>query len=407
MSAREFDIVVYGATGFTGKLVAEYLLATYGVDGGVRWAIAGRFSSKLDAVRTELAAPAGLPTIIADAAHPATLEAMARRTRVVLTTVGPYQLYGEPLIAACVAAGTDYVDLCGEPAWMAAMIAKYEAQAKASGARIVFSCGFDSIPFEGGVFFLQQEAKRRFGAPCPRVRGRVRKIKGGASGGTIASGMATAEASARDPSLIRLLANPYALVPDPPQTRQPRSDAVVYDDDIPSWSAPFIMATINTKNVHRGNALMNYSYGRDFTYDEMQMTSDGAAGRNRAKAARSQIGLMMGLIGFAPTRALLRRFALPKPGQGPGKSAREAGMFELLFIGDFPDGRGLRAVVTGDRDPGYGATSKMIGEAALCMVQDISRERTPGGIWTALSAMGEALLARLEAKAGVKFSIEA
>ncbi len=404
MSEREFDLIVYGATGFTGRLVAEYLLSAYGAGGDVRWAIAGRNRNKLEAVRDGLGAPRDLPLVAADAADPASLEAMAKRAKVVLTTVGPYQLYGEPLLAACVAAGTDYVDLCGEPAWMAAMIPRYEAQAKASGARIVFSCGFDSIPFDCGVLFLQQHAKQRLGGAAPRVRGRVRTMKGGFSGGTIASMFATMEAAKRDPNLPALMRNPYALVSNPPSVRQPSGEAALHDSDIDAWSAPFIMAVINTKNIHRTNALLDYAYGRDFSYDEMQIMGAGAAGEKRAKAAVGQTKVQTALLAFAPTRALLRRFALPKPGQGPSKHERETGSYEVLFVCDFPDGRSLRAVVAGDKDPGYGSTSKMISEAALCLARDVAQ--TPGGIWTPAAAMGEALIARLQAKAGLTFRLD-
>ncbi len=405
MSEKEFDLIIYGATGFTGRLVAEYLLASYGTGGDVAWAMAGRDLAKLKAVRGEIGAPESLPLVEANAADPASLEAMARRACAIISTVGPYQLYGEALVAACAEAGTDYVDLCGEPAWMAAMIPAYEAQAKASGARIVFSCGFDSIPFDCGVFFLQQQAMERFGAPFPRVRGRVRTMKGGFSGGTLASMLATLEAGRRDPSIIKTMTNPYALVAAPPPVRQPRGDKIVHDSDIPSWSAPFIMAAINTKNVHRTNALTQYRYGRDFSYDEMQMTGDGAAGKRRAKAALGQMRMQMGLLAFGPTRALLRRFALPKPGQGPSKHERETGSYEVLYVGDFPDGRSLRAVVSGDKDPGYGSTSKMISEAALCLAAT-PRETTPGGVWTPAAAIGAALIARLQEKAGLRFGLE-
>lgn len=405
MSAQEFDVIIYGASGFTGRLVAEYLFKTYGAGGPVRWAMAGRDVGKLELVRDEIGAPASVPLIAADARDAASLDALARRTRAIITTVGPYQLYGEPLVAACVGAGTDYVDLCGEPAWMAAMIALYESAAKASGARIVFSCGFDSIPFDCGVFYLQQQAMERFGGPCVRVRGRVRTMKGGFSGGTMASMLATLEAGRRDPSIVKTMTNPYALVGEAPAVRQPRGDSVCYDADIPSWSTPFIMAAINTKNVHRSNALMQFRYGRDFTYDEMQMTGDGDAGERRAKAAANQARMQMGLLAFSPTRALLRQFALPKPGQGPSKHERETGSYEVLYVGDMADGRSLRAVVSGDKDPGYGSTSKMISEAALC-IADTPRETTPGGIWTPAAAMGATLIERLQAKAGLRFGLE-
>jgi short subunit dehydrogenase-like uncharacterized protein len=404
MSAQEFDVIVYGASGFTGKLVAEHLLQTYGAEGEVRWAIAGRDEEKLKAVRTELKAPFSLPIVTAGASDSGAIDAMAHRARVIITTVGPYQRYGEGLLAACAKAGTDYVDLCGEPNWMAAMIDKYEKAAKESGARIVFSCGFDSIPFDCGVWFAQREAQARFGQPLRDVRGRVRKMKGTFSGGTAASLLATVEAAQKDERVAALMSDPFALAPTRLRA-QPDSETPTEDDDLGSWSAPFVMAAINTKNVHRTNALANYPYGRDFTYSEMMFTGPGAEGRKRANAAAGQARLQRTLLNFGPTRALLTQFALPKPGQGPDKQARETGMYDVLFAGVTNDGRTLRAAVSGNKDPGYGSTSKMLAEAALTL-NDTSRQQTPGGIWTPAAAMGDALIARLQEKAGLKFVLE-
>ncbi|MBL8544885.1 MAG: saccharopine dehydrogenase NADP-binding domain-containing protein [Hyphomonadaceae bacterium] len=404
MSAQEFDIVVYGATGFTGKLVTEHLMRAYGAAGEVRWAMAGRDEEKLKTVRNEIGAPYTLPIIVAGATDSNALDALAHRARVVITTVGPYQRYGEGLLAACAKAGTDYVDLCGEPNWMADMIAKYEKTAKESGARIVFSCGFDSIPFDCGVWFLQREAQARFGQPLRDVRGRVRKMKGTFSGGTMASMLATLEATKRDPSLGARMADPFLLSPER-QAPQPNGDVVTEDADINSWAAPFVMASINTKNVHRTNALAKYPYGKDFTYSEMMMTGGGAQGQKRAKSALGASNMQRALLGFAPTRMLLTQFALPKPGEGPDEAARESGMFDVLYVGTAADGRLLRASVHGDKDPGYGSTSKMISEAAITL-NDTSRQTTPGGIWTPAAAMGDALIARLQEKAGLTFKLE-
>jgi short subunit dehydrogenase-like uncharacterized protein len=404
MGALEFDVIVYGATGFTGRLVAEHMLASYGVGADVRWAIAGRDIEKLKAVRSELGAYE-LPLIEASATNAQSLDTMAHRARCIISTVGPYQLYGEGLVAACARAGTDYVDLCGEPNWMASMIERYEKEAKQTGARIVFSCGFDSIPFDGGVWFLQQAAIERFGQPAQRVRGRVRKMKGGFSGGTVASMLATFEAARRDPSVLRGMTDPFLLSPAA-LAPQPRGDAVVHDEDLGAWAAPFIMAAINTKNVHRTNALTNYRYGRDFKYDEMQATGGGAKGRSRARALNNASRIQAGMLGFAPTRALLQAFALPKPGQGPSKEERESGEYEVLFVGTLSDGRMIKASVYGDKDPGYGSTSKMISEAALCLVHDTPKSVTPGGIWTPSAAMGAGLIARLEQRAGLRFKLE-
>ena len=281
---REFDVIVYGATGYTGRLVAEFISQQYGSDAALNWAMAGRSAEKLAEVAKLIEAPMELPFVIADADDPESLAALASRTKVVISTVGPYQLYGEPLLEACVVAGTDYVDLCGEPAWMRQMIDKYEDQAKKSGARIVFSCGFDSIPFDLGVFLLQEEAKSRFGEPASRVKGRVRSMQGGFSGGTAASLKATIESVGKDPSIITLLTNPFALAPDFEGPAQPDDSKPYLDETVESWVAPFIMAAINTRNIHRSNFLLGHAYGADFEYDEMMMTGPGKAGEEMAQA---------------------------------------------------------------------------------------------------------------------------
>lgn len=404
-AAHQFDVVVYGATGFTGRLVAEHLLATYGANGDVVWAMAGRNAEKLAAVRDEIGAPESLPLVTAHADDAYAVRDLCRSTRVVLTTVGPYQLYGEKLVKACAETGADYVDLCGEPAWMADMIAACDAPAKKSGARIVFSCGFDSIPFDVGVWFLQKHAKERFGAPCTRVKGRVRKMRGAFSGGTAASLIATVEAAGRDRSVMAKLRDPFALTPGFSGPRQPSGRKPHYDEDARAWAAPFVMAPINTKNVHRTNALLGHPYGEDFVYDEMMLTGEGRDGEKRAKAMARNDTLQNLALAFGPTRALVRAF-LPKPGEGPSQEARETGFYDILFIGKTADGRELRAAVSGAKDPGYGSTSKMIAESAVALVRDIPREATPGGVWTAAAALDGALLARLEASAGLRFTIE-
>ena len=365
---RAFDVIVFGATGFTGALVAEVMVARAAVEGGrLRWAMAGRSAAKLAQVRDRIGAPASVPLITADATDARALANLVRQAKVVITTVGPYQRHGEALITACAEAGTDYVDLCGEPLWMAQMIPRLQAPAAASGARIVFSCGFDSIPFDLGVVFLQAEAQRRFGQPLQRVHGRVRRMKGGLSGGTAASLLATLEQTGRDPALAQMMADPFALTPGFCGPVQPEGESARYDALARSWTGPFIMATINTKNVHRSNALRGHPWGRDFAYDERLMLGDGAAGRRKALLLAASTRVQGALLGFGPTRALLGRLALPQPGQGPSRAQREAGRFDLLFIGQTADGRTLRASVQGDRDPGYGSTSKMITEAALCL----------------------------------------
>ena len=404
---KQFDVIVFGATGFTGRLVAEVLAARCAAGGGPRWAMAGRSLDKLAQVRQLIGAPDSVPLIAADATDAAALADLVRQTHVVITTVGPYQRHGEALITACAEAGTDYVDLCGEPVWMAKMIPRLQPLAAASGARIVFSCGFDSIPFDLGVVFLQAEAEQRFGAPLQRVHGRVRRMKGGLSGGTAASMLATMEQTGRDPAAERTLADPFALTPGFVGPVQPEGDSALYDPLARAWTGPFVMATINTKNVHRTNALRGHPWGRDFAYDERMMLGMGAAGHGLALAMAGFTWLQNRLLAFGPSRTLLGRLALPQPGQGPGKRQREAGRYDLLFIGQTADGRTLRASVQGDRDPGYGSTSKMITEAALCLAEDVNRRATAGGVWTPGAAMGLALVRRLEAHAGLRFQIEA
>ena len=384
---RDFDIIVYGATGFTGRLVAEYLVGI----GASRWAMAGRSQAKLAEVRHLIGAPGDTPLVVADADDPASLKAMAERTAVVLTTVGPYRLYGTPLVAACAAAGTAYVDLCGEPAWMRHMIDAHEETAQRTGSRIVFSCGFDSIPFDLGVLTLQEAAEAKFGKPLPRVKGRVRSMQGGFSGGTAASLKATLAAAAKDPSLVKLLASPFALTPGFSGPHQPTGLIPEYDATLGAWVAPFVMAPINTKNVHRTNFLLGHAYGADFRYDEMTV-APGVG--EMAKAAAEAIARFNPFAGDKG----------PKPGEGPSKEERDSGSYDLLFIGEGEDGARLDATVTGDRDPGYGSTSKMIAETALMLAGGSGEGR--GGIWTPGALLGADLAARLRARAGLTFSTE-
>ncbi len=389
--SSKFDIVVYGATGFTGQLVAEYLAAHYSGEGAPKWAMAGRSLDKLTSVRDAIGAPVDTPLIVADASDPASLKAMIEQTRSVLTTVGPYQLYGSELVAACAAMGTDYLDLCGEPIWMRQMIDAHQATAQASGARIVFSCGFDSVPFELGTFFVQEEAKRVLGGAVLRVKGRVRDMRGTLSGGTAASALATFEAVAKDLSLVAILNDPFALTPGFAGPKQPKGNRAVYEEDMQSWAAPFMMALINTRNVHRANMLMGFPYGREFIYDEMVLTGPGEKGEANAKKVMAANSEKTG-----PNA--------PKPGEGPSKEERENGRFDLLYVAIAPDGRQVRASVKGDRDPGYGSTSKMISECAICLLRDTPE--VSGGFWTPGAAMGHKLIKRLADNAGLTFAVE-
>jgi short subunit dehydrogenase-like uncharacterized protein len=391
ISDRDFDIIVYGATGFTGRLVAEHLLKVHGAGDDLKWAIAGRNMAKLEAVRDEIGAAASLPLLIADSSDPASLTDMARRARAIVTTAGPYQLHGSGLVAACAAEGTDYADITGEPNWMHDMLV-HEAAARTSGARIVFCCGFDSIPFDLGVYFLEAAAQAKFGAPVSRVRGRVRRLErgigGGQSGGSLATGMAMMAAARTSPQIMSVLADPFALTPGFRGPEQPDGSRAYEDTVTGCWVAPFVMAAINTKVVHRSNFLMGHPWGKDFRYDEMSL----ADGPN---------GAVVGAPGFYTVNG-----QPPKPGEGPSSAEREGGCYDILFIGETEDGRTLRASVKGDMDPGAGSTSRMAGESAVCLVRDISRDQTPGGMWTSASAMGDALVKRLAANAGITFQLE-
>jgi short subunit dehydrogenase-like uncharacterized protein len=388
--SSKFDIVVYGATGFTGQLVAEYLAQHYKGD-SLKWAMAGRSKDKLASVRDAIGAPANTPLIVADSSDVASLQAMVGQAKSVISTVGPYQLYGNDLVAACVEAGVDYFDLCGEPVWMRQIIDKHEAAAKTSGARIVFSCGFDSVPFELGAFFVQEEAKRVFGAPASRVKGRVRDLSGTLSGGTAASAKATFDAVAKDLSLVAILNDPFALTPGFKGPKQPRGNRPAYEEDLQSWAAPFMMALINTRNVHRSNMLMGFPYGKEFIYDEMVLTGPGEKGEANAKRVMAANAEKTG-----PNA--------PRPGEGPSKEERENGRYDLLYVAIAPDGRQVRASVKGDRDPGYGSTSKMISECAICLLRDAPD--VPGGIWTPGAAMKDKLIQRLVDHAGLTFQVE-
>ena len=382
--SREFDVIVYGATGYTGRLVAEYLKDK----AGLKWAMAGRSEDKLAEVRDLIGAAAYTPLIVADASSAASLDDMVKRAKVVLTTVGPYQLYGNELVAACVANGTDYTDLCGEPAWMRQKIDQHDDAAKASGARIVFSAGFDSIPFDLGVLMLQKHCIEKFGAAAPRVKGRVRAMKGTFSGGTAASLKATMAAAGKDPAVIGYLTNPFSLSADFAGPPQPAGNKPEYDESLGSWATNFVMAPINTKNVHRTNHLLGHVYGGDFVYDEMMLTGPGEQGEVIAKHVASTP-----MMGGADD---------PKPGEGPTKEERDTGFYDVLFVAEYPDGRTARLSVKGDRDPGYGSTSKMISETAMVLCEHDG----PGGVTTPGAALGERLVDRLQKNAGLSFTVE-
>lgn len=403
---RAYDVIAWGATGFTGRLVAEYLSKNYADPSRLKWAIAGRNRNKLESVVAGLPGSGTLPDILtADSDDSASLNELAKQTRVVLTTVGPYALYGSRLVEACVQAGTDYCDLSGEVQWMRRMIDTHQEAAELSGARIVHSCGFDSIPSDLGVQFLQEHAVASTGHPCKRVHLLVRAMRGGGSGGTIASALNALEESRGDRDVARILVDPYSLNPEGerkgPDGRDQQS--VRYDDMAGAWTAPFVMAIINHRIVRRSNALMAYAYGREFRYQESISCGSGPLGWSRAAAITAGLAGFMMAGSFDFTREKLVRRFVPKPGEGPSESQREKGFFKLLLIGETTDGGLLKAHVTGDRDPGYGSTSKMLAESAICLARD--KRSTGGGILTPASAMGPLLRNRLVKNAGLTFDV--
>lgn len=405
---RPYDIVIFGATSFVGKLLVRYMVETYGVGQGLNWAIAGRSQSKIDALTTDLGiGDQPLEALIGDAHDPAFLNDLASKTKVIVTTVGPYALYGSAMVEACVAQGTDYCDLTGEVQWMNRMIAQYDAAAKQSGARIVHTCGFDCIPTDLGVHFLQAHAAQSFGQPASSVKMNVHGFSGGISGGTAASMVNMMKEVGKDPSLRGLMRDHYSLSPAgaPARPKQPEPGVLKKDDDTGAWTIPFVMAGVDTRVVHRTNALAGLPYGSDFTYQEVMEVGEGVKGFFAGAGAVSGMGVFLTLAVFGPTRALLERFVLPKPGEGPSPEAQEKGYFDLRFYGTTAQGQIIKTKVTGDRDPGYGSTCKMLAESALCLLRDVDRTTTGGGLFTPAYAMGDALIERLTKNAGLSFEL--
>ncbi|MEI2643254.1 MAG: saccharopine dehydrogenase NADP-binding domain-containing protein [Candidatus Nanopelagicales bacterium] len=379
----DFDLVVYGATGFTGKLVAKYMAERGGPE---RIALAGRNPDKL----AEVAADLGVswPMITASSDDPRSLHALAESTKAVVTTVGPYMKYGLPLVEACAQAGTHYADLAGEVLFMRESIDGFDAMAKQTGARIVHASGFDSIPSDLGVYLLHEAAGGELGKTVMAVRW----ASGGLSGGTIASGIGQMEVARKDPRLGKIMADPYALTPGQSGPDVGDQMWVRYEPSLDSWTGPFIMAMINTRVVRRSNYLSDFAYGQHFEYKEVVATGPGWGGRARATAlAAGSTGGMMAL-GFSPTRMIASRF-LPEPGEGPSEESREKGGFRVEFRSLLPDGRIYGAEVIGKGDPGYAATSRMLGESGLCLATTDGE----GGVLTPATAMGDALVERLRA----------
>lgn len=401
--SREFDIIIWGASGFTGRLVAEYMFKQYGTSGNLKWAMAGRNQQKLETVRATIA-DKSVPIVVADSSDETSIKQMVLRTKVICTTVGPYAIYGSKLLAACVENKAHYCDLAGEVQWMRQMIDKHQQTAQANGVKIVHSCGFDSIPSDMGVYFIQREAKVQKGQRAKKISMRVAAMKGGLSGGTYASLSKVIEQAQKDKTIYKVLTNPYGLNPPNQQEGEDRPDlmSVVYDKTSQSYVGPFIMAGINTKVVRRSNALSNYSYGKDFRYDEATLNGKGFKGKIKGILAAIPLIFMT-----AKPKSVLKSIAnklLPKPGEGPNEEQRENGFFNLRFYVTLEDGSSAMGKVTGDKDPGYGSTSKMLAESAVCLAVDELPKIS--GVLTPSVAMGDALLQRLEKSSGLTFSFK-
>lgn len=408
-SSRDFDVVIWGATGFVGRLTAEYFAR---VQPSVRWAMGGRSRSKLERVRAEIAEElpsiANIPLLEADADDASSVEALAAKTRVIATTVGPYGLYGKNLLAACVHQRTHYCDLTGEVPFVRWAIDSFHDEAKKSGTRIVPCCGFDSIPSDLGVFFLAEQARQR-GKKLAEVRGFVTDAKGGMSGGTIASIMLISEMVMKDPSVGRLLQEPYSLSPD--RSREPGTDGSDrmtprFDATMDAWGAPWLMAGTNSRIVRRSNALFDYAYGSHFSYTEEMLMPGGRFGFVPGTLLGGAMGLGLALFAIPPTRKLLAK-RVPAPGEGPSKQARERGRFTLKFLGrlEGDDKPKLAVRVSGRGDPGYLATSRMLGQSALSLALDSAPPGFEGGILTPATAMGMRLIERLR-NAEMSFEID-
>jgi short subunit dehydrogenase-like uncharacterized protein len=414
---RSIDVLLWGATGFTGRLVAEALARRYGFDSGLRWALGGRHRGKLEDVRSSLEAidprARELAILLGDVTDRASLDRLAASARVVCSTVGPYAVHGRELVAACVEAGTDYCDITGEPQFVRAMIDAHHDRARTTGARIVHCCGYDSIPSDLGTLILQHHARETLGSRCALVKCFAGESKGGMSGGTAASMVALLDEASRDARVRRLLADPYALDPTHGEGGPDGPDArgVQWDEDLRMWTGPFIMAAINARVVRRTNALLDYAWGRDFRYREGM--SFGAGSRGLLLAAGVSAGLALGVAAMSvgPVRRLVAERVLPSPGEGPTKETRESGHFVTRLIGTLRTttpggGEKLLATVRGTSDPGYGETAKMLSESAVCLALDGEAIRREGGVLTPASSMGMQLVGRLR-NAGMTFDVQA
>ena len=403
MAYNKFDIIVWGSTGFTGKLVVEYLINTYGVSKELNWAIAGRNIDKLNAIRANFLVP-NLPIVVADSNDLDSIDEMTKKAKVICTTVGPYAKLGTGLVKMCIKNGTHYCDLAGEVQWIRKIIDNYHLEAQQKKIKIVNSCGFDSIPSDVGVYYIEKQlsAKKQ---KLKSINMRLAGAKGGISGGTYASLSNVRIEALKDKKIFQILKNPYGLNPKGSMHGNDEKDLkkIVFDKISNNWIAPFVMASINTKIVRRSNALSNFKYGKDFLYSEATLCGKGYFGMIKAYL----ISFPLLILTLAKPGTFLKKildWILPKPGQGPNKKNRETGFFNFRFYIETNEGDNKIATVTGDMDPGYGSTSKMLAECAVCLAKDNLDEL--GGVLTPSVAMGDFLLERLQNFAGITFKLK-
>ena len=399
---KKFDIIIWGATSFTGKLVAEYIFKKYG-SSKIKWAIAGRNLKKLEKIRYQVA-DENIPIFIADSFDKESLSKFVKKTKVVCSTVGPYSLYGTKLVKLCVENNTNYCDITGEAHWIRSLIDRFHEEAKSKKIKIINSCGFDSIPSDMGVYFIQNEIKKIYNNYAKSVKMRVAGIRGGISGGTYSSINNLLKEAYRDKSIFKVLNNPYGLNPKDKMEGLDKKDLrkIIFDKESNSWIYPFIMAGINTKIVRRSNALSNFIYGKDFRYEEAMIAGKGISGFWKAILAVFPLA-MIGLNPNSFLKKIVDSF-MPKPGEGPGIEKRKNGFYNLRFYITLNDNRTAFAKVIGDSDPGYGSTSKMLAESAICLALDKLSDNY--GVITPSSGMGDKLLNRLKENAGLSFELK-
>src|SRR4051794_31780876 len=396
---RTHDVVVYGATGFVGRLTAAYLAEHAPAD--ARIALAGRSRERLEAVRTRLGGRAvDWPVLVADSADRAALDEITGTSRAVATTVGPYARYGLPLVMSCAEAGTHYADLTGEVLFIRESMQRCDDVARASGARIVHSCGFDSIPSDLGVQVLHQKVRADGEGELEDTTFVLTGMRGGISGGTLASLKGQIDELRHDPRMRKVVADPYSLSPardkEPDLGKEPDLHGPLREDDLGGWMAPFVMGSFNTRIVRRSNALQDWAYGRRLRYRELMRTGPGPLGLAKAAGITAGLGAAVGTIALPPTRALVDRF-LPSPGEGPSEKTRSNGYFRIEVHTRTSTGARYVAHVAAQGDPGYAATAVMLGESALSLALDGDKLPVAAGVLTTATAMNGALADRLRA----------